>query len=92
MGYETRLNRVEDPAVPCHKVCKMGDFEPYLVCGGENGMQVCEYEGVQRCGLAVELVRSWPKARGKETDLEPRNHLSSPSRSERAVTAFLYSA
>jgi len=38
MGYETRLNGVEDLAVPYHEVRKAGDFEPDLVWGGENGM------------------------------------------------------
>ena len=54
-------------------------------------MQVCEYEGVQRRGFAEEQVRLWPKAKDKQTNLDPRNHLSSPNRSERAATAFLYS-
>lgn len=38
MGYETWLNCVKDPVVPCNKVGTAGDPEPDLVCGGENGM------------------------------------------------------
>ena len=57
MGHETRLNYVEDPVKPGHEVRTAGDLEAYLVCGGENGMKVCEREGVQCCGFAMKLVR-----------------------------------